>query len=177
MGKMVGLKLVRLIEGRSERLAQGLMEQIRKSERTSDFRKIPSQDLQLAAAEVYRNLGEWLLQKTEGDIENRFRAIGSRRAAEGVGLHQFVWALMLTRDHLWRFLKQEGFADNIVALHGQQELRQMLNQFFDRAVYYGIIGYEEARKNAGPKSDLEKVEELARSIGLISERKTAPCSL
>jgi len=27
---MVGLKLVRLIEGRSERLAQGLMEQIRK---------------------------------------------------------------------------------------------------------------------------------------------------
>lgn len=171
---MVGLKLVRLIERHSERLARGLTEQIRKSERTSDFRKIPSQDLQLAAAEVYRDLGEWLLQKTEDDIEDRFRTIGSRRATEEVSLHQFVWALMLTRDHLWRFLEQEGFADNIVALHGEQELRQMLNQFFDRAIYYGIMGYDEGRRNAGPKGDLERVEELARSIGLMSERKTTP---
>ncbi len=171
---MVGLKLVRLIERHSEKLARGLTEQIRKSERTSDFRKVRPQDLQLAAAEVYRDLGIWLLQKTENDIEDQFRSIGSRRAAEGVGLHQFVWALMLTRDHLWRFLGQEGFADNIVALHGEQELRQMLNQFFDRAIYYGIVGYDEARQNAGPKSDLAKVEELARSIGLMSERKTTP---
>ena len=90
-------------------LARGMTEQIRKSERTSDFRKIPPKDLQLAAAEVYRNLGEWLLQKTEHDIEGWFKAIGIRRAAEGVRLHQFVWALMLTRDHLWHFLQQEEF--------------------------------------------------------------------
>ena len=174
---MVGLKLVRLIERHSERLARGLTERIRKSERTSDFRKFPPEDLQPAAAEVYRNLGEWLLQKTENDIENQFRTIGSRRAGEGVRLHQFVWALLLTRNHLWHFLEQEGFADNIVEIHGEQELRQMLNQFFDRAVYYGILGYEEAQRKAGPKSDLARVEELARSIGLMSERKTTPNSL
>ena len=169
---MVGLKLVRLIERHSERLARGLTERIRKSERTSDFRKIPPEDLQLAAAEVYRNLGEWLLQKTENDIENQFRTIGSRRAGEGVRLHQFVWALLLTRNHLWHFLEQEGFADNIVALHGERELCQMLNQFFDRAAYYGVIGYGEARQNTVPKTDLAKLEALARSIGLVSERKT-----
>lgn len=168
---MVGLRLVRLIEKHSENLALGLTEQIRKSERTSDFRKIPDKNLRLAAAEVYRDLGEWLLQKTESDIEDRFRTIGSRRAKEGVRLHQFVWALMLTRDHLWHFLEREGFADNVVELHGEQELRRMLNQFFDRAVYYGILGYGEA-EDAPPKGDLAKVEELARSIGLMSERKT-----
>ncbi len=171
---MVGLKSVRLIERHSERLSRGLTEQIHRSERTSDFRKIPSQELQLAAAEVYRNLGEWLLQRTEDDIEDRFRAIGARRAAEEVSLHQFVWALMLTRDHLWHFLEQEGFADNIVAIQGERELCQMLNQFFDRAVYYGIMGYDEARQNAVPKTDLARLEELARSIGLVSERKTTP---
>ncbi len=172
---MVGLKLVRLIERHAERLARGVTEQIRAAERTSDFRKIPAQDLQLAAADVYRNLGEWLLQKTEDDIEERFRTIGSRRAVEGVGRHQFVWALMLTRDYLWRFLEQEGFADNIVALHGEQELRHMLNQFFDRAIYYGILGYDGARRNADhPKSDLARAEDLAISIGLMSERNTTP---
>jgi hypothetical protein len=175
---MVGLKLVRLIEKHAERLSRGVAEQICAAERTSDFRKIPAKDLQLAAADVYRNLGEWLLQKTESDIEDRFRTIGSRRAMEGVGRHQFVWALMITRDYLWRFLEQEGFADNIVALRGEQELRQMLNQFFDRAIYYGILGYDQPRLNADrPKSDLARAEDLAISIGLMSERNTTPKTL
>jgi hypothetical protein len=107
---MVALKLVRLIEKHSEELAQGLTEQIRTSERMCDFRKVPPAELELAAVEVYRNLGEWLLQKTEDDIESRFGAIATRRAAEGVGLHQFVWALIISRDHLWRFLQREAFA-------------------------------------------------------------------
>jgi hypothetical protein len=169
---MVGLKLVRLIERNSEILARGLTEHIRKSERTSDFRRILPKDLRLAAVEVYRNLGEWLLQKTEQDIEGCFREIGTRRAVEGVGLHQFVWALMLTRDHLWHFLQQEAFADNIVALHGEVELHQMLVQFFDRAVYYGILGYDEVRQHNSLKSDLARVEELAVSVDLMSGGKT-----
>jgi hypothetical protein len=149
---MVGLTLMRMIERHSERLARGLAEQICRSDRTSDFRKIPSKDLQLAAAEVYRNLGEWVLQKTEHDIECWFRAIGARRAAEGISLHQFVWALMLTRDYLWRFLDHEVFSDSIVQLHGELELQQILNQFFDRAVYYGILGYRDPGPQDSPKT-------------------------
>jgi transcriptional regulator with XRE-family HTH domain len=141
---MLGLKLLHLIENQSEELAQGLAQKIRTSERTSDFRKIPAEKLQLAAADVYRNLGEWLLHKTENDIEQRFKAIAARRAAEGIALHQFAWALMISRDYLWHFLQGEAFADNIVELFGKLELQQMLNQFFDRAVYYGILGYDEA---------------------------------
>jgi hypothetical protein len=138
---VLALKLVRLIEKHSEELVGGLTEQIHLSERTSDFRKIPAAELELAAAEVYRNLGEWLLQKTDKDIETRFRAIGARRAAEGIGLHQFVWALIASRDHLWHFLQREAFACNVVELYRELELYQMLTQFFDRAVYHGIQGY------------------------------------
>jgi len=166
---MLGMRLVRLIEGHSDELSLGLSEQIRKSERTSDFRKILPQELQLAATEVYRNLGEWLLQKTEVDIAGRFKAIAARRAEEGISLHQFVWALMLTRDHLFQFLRREAFADTIVELHGELELHQLLNQFFDRAVYYGIVGYEQAG-DATPKGDLRRVQDLAVAIGLMSER-------
>jgi hypothetical protein len=154
---MLGLRLVRLIERHSEDLAHGLTEEIRQSERTRDFRKIPPEKLYLAAAEVYRNLGEWLLQKTEHDIEERFRAIAARRASEGVGLHQFVWALVISRNHLWRFLQREAFADNALELFGELELQQMLNQFFDRAVYYGILGYAEARDRDSAKEGLSQV--------------------
>lgn len=101
---MLGQKLMRLIERHSEELAVGLTQKVRKSERTRDFLKIPPEELRRTAAEVYCNLGEWLLKKTENDIEERFRAIAARRAAEGVGLHQFVWALVISRNHLWQFL-------------------------------------------------------------------------
>lgn len=165
---MLGMKLVRLIERHSEALAEDLGEELRNSERTSDFGKIPPQELRAAALEVYRNLGEWLLQKTEGDIERRFRAIAARRAAEGIGMHQMVWGLMLNRDHLLHFLRVEAFADSLVQLHGELEVRQLLNQFFDRAIYYAILGYDETRRHEAAKNELARARELALAIGLMS---------
>jgi hypothetical protein len=143
---MLALKLVRLIEEHSEELAIGLAEKLQQSDRTNDFCKVSSEGLCLAAAEVYHNLGEWLLQKTETDIAERFIRLGERRAAEGVGLHQFVWALVMSRNHLWQFLQREAFADNVIQLSGKLELQQMLNQFYDRALYYGVLGYKEAKE-------------------------------
>jgi hypothetical protein len=166
---MLGMRFVRLIEAHSQTLMLGLVQKIRTSERSSDFRKIPAEELQLAVMEVYRNLGEWLLQKTEKDIALRFRAIGARRASQQIRLHHLVWALMLSRDHLFGFLQREAFADNVFELHGELELHQLLNQFFDRAVYYAVLGYNEAAQPAAPKGDLRRARDLAVSIGLISE--------
>jgi hypothetical protein len=148
---MLALKLVRLIEQHSEELANGLTDKLRQSERTGDFWKVSPEELRRAAAEIYRNLGEWLLRKTENDIAERFSEIAARRAAEGVGLHQFVWALVISRNHLWQFLQREAFADNIVEMFGELELQQMLNQFFDRAMYYGVLGYEETKDRDSTK--------------------------
>jgi hypothetical protein len=163
---MLSMKLMRLIERHSEDLSRELATQIRHSDRTSDFRKIAPQKLQLAAVEVYRNLGEWLLQKTEGDIAGRFRTIAAQRAAEGIKLAQLVWALTLTRDHLLQFLRREALADSIVQLHGELELHQLLNQFFDRAIYYAIQGYETTPEGSFKRPD--RLQELAVSVGLIS---------
>jgi transcriptional regulator with XRE-family HTH domain len=142
---MVGRGLMPLIEKHSDELALGLTDKLRASERTSDFRKISTQDLRRTTAEVYRNLGEWLLNKTEKDIEDRFSALAARRAAEGVSLHQFLWALIVSRNYLWQFLKTNALADDVVALYGKLELLQLLHQFFDRALYYGALGYETAQ--------------------------------
>jgi hypothetical protein len=164
------MRLVKLIETHSGELCRDLSEQIAKSERTSDFRKIPADEFRPAVSELYRNLGEWLLQKTETDIEARFRAVAARRAAEGIRLHQFVWTLLLSRDRLWHFLRHQSFADNVVALYGELELQRLLNQFFGRAIYYSVLGYEEAGR-CNPKGDLAKVRDLAVSIGLISDKE------
>ena len=169
---MLALKLVRLVEKHSETLSRDLAGQIQNSERTSDFRKIPPAALERAAVEVYRNLGEWLLQKTETDIAARFRSIAALRASEGISLHQLIWALMMTRDYLLNFLRRQAFADSIVELHGELELDQLLNQFFDRAVYHAVLGYQ-AQPQTTAKSDLERARELIASIGLLPNPKHA----
>lgn len=167
---MLGIKLVRLIEAHSEALSQGVVNVIRTSERTSDFRAIPREDLQRRVGEVYHNLGEWLLQKTEGDISIRFKAIAARRVAEGIRLPQFVWALMLTRDHLLHFLRHEAFADNVVALYGELELHQLLDQFYDRAVYHAIVGYEEAGSKGRAARDLKRAEAVVPTAAISAQQ-------
>jgi hypothetical protein len=169
---MLGIRLVRLIEKHSDALSRELMEQVLNSEHASDFKKIPQEELRLAATDVYRNLGDWLLQKREGDIKHRFKAVAAQRVAEGIRPHQMVWALMLTRDLLWRFLRTEAFLDSIVELHAELELQQLLNQFFDRAIYYAIQGYEEAEDQRRRRTDWSKAQELAVSIGLMSDPRT-----
>lgn len=81
-----------------------------------------------------------MLYKTDTDISERFQAIAANRVANGVRLHQFVWALVVSRDHLWQFLQENAMADGIVELYGRMELQQMLNRFFDSAMYYGVLG-------------------------------------
>ena len=149
---MIGTRLVHLIERHADELAIGLTAKLRQSELTSDFRKIPPEELQKTTAELYRNLGEWLLKKTEKDIEQHFVSIAQYRAAEGIRLPQFVWAVVVSRNHLHQSLLGQAFADSIFELYSEFELQQLLSQFFERAIYYAVVGYEDARQSPGAKA-------------------------
>jgi translation initiation factor 2 beta subunit (eIF-2beta)/eIF-5 len=142
---MIGGHLVRLIERHADDLAEGLTKKLRNSDRTSEFRKIPEEELKKGAREIYHNLGDWLLTKTESDIEVRYTQLGTRRATQGVPIAQFVWATMVSKEHLFGFLQREVMMDGAVQLYGELELVQLLDQFFDRALYFAVVGYEHAR--------------------------------
>ena len=141
---MIALRLVHLIETHSEELAEGLTQKLLSSERTRDLRKVPTSELHHRCHEIYRNLSEWLLTKTEQDIEEVYKALGARRANQGVSLAALTWALLLTKEHLWAFLDWEGIHGGLHNVFGELELLRLLDQFFDRAVYYATEGYEEA---------------------------------
>lgn len=149
---VLGWRLVRLIETHSDPLARGLLERIENSERCREFvQKVPPEDLKDRVYEIYHHLGEWLLKKTERNVEHRYIAIGERRAAQGVPLSQFMFAIVATKEHLWDYVTREAMLDRPVELFQELELFQLVEQFFDRAVYFGAIGYERyqsARKKA-----------------------------
>jgi len=92
--------------------------------------------------EIYRHLADWLLGKSELDIEKRYLEVGARRAQQGVPLSQLIWAIILTKKNLWDFLKQEAVLDRPAEISGELEVEELLDQFFDRAIYYAAVGYE-----------------------------------
>lgn len=140
---MFSYRLVRLIESHADALAGGLEEKVQTNSQVCHFRAIPPHELRERVYEIYRHLGEWLLGKNELDIEHRYREIGVRRAEQRVPLSEVVQAIVLTKENLWEFLKSEAVMDRAVEIMGELELLQMLEMFFDRAIYYAAVGYEE----------------------------------
>jgi len=140
---MIALRLVRLIEKHSEELTQSLLWKIETSARTSDLRKVPTDEFCGRVHEILRHLSEWLLTKTCSDIEKRYFEIGERRAAQGVALSDFCWGIVLTKEHLWEFLQSQGFMRGPVEIYGELELLRLLDQFFDRALCFATEGYEQ----------------------------------
>ncbi len=139
---MIALRFVRLIESHSDELAEGLIEKFQTSSRTSDMRKVPPGELRERSCEILHQLGEWLLTKTDTDIEQRYFEIGERRAEQGVSLSDYCWAILLTKKHLWEFLQEQAFMHNPVELYGEMELLRLLDEFFDRALCFAAEGYE-----------------------------------
>jgi hypothetical protein len=142
---MIALKLVRFIEAHSEELAHGLIRRVEQTAKCTDFQKVPRQELENRAHEIYQHLAEWLLDTTEGTIENTFRAIGRRRAQQGVRFSHFYWVMMETKEQLWEFLEREGLHETPVELRAGFELIRLTEQFFERAIYYAALEYEEYR--------------------------------
>src|SRR6266566_2549117 len=138
-------RLVRLIENNSNVLAACLLDRVQNSETTPEYGRIPGEDLKERVYEIYRHLGDWLMTKDELDLEARYMRIGARRAKQDVPFSQVAWAIVLTKDNLWEFLKKESEMDRPVEVLGELEMLQLLDHFFDRAIYYAAAGFEKAR--------------------------------
>ena len=138
---LLAYRLVRLIENHSTDLAHGLLAKVQASEKLGEYASVPAEDLEGRVYEIYRHLGDWLLGKSEEEVERRYEEIGTRRKAQGVPFSQVVYVLELTKENLWEFLKKREM-DNPVEVFGELEMLQLLEQFFDRATYYSALGYE-----------------------------------
>ncbi|ABF40854.1 hypothetical protein Acid345_1853 [Candidatus Koribacter versatilis Ellin345] len=142
---MVTLKLVRLIESHCDDLAADLAERLHRSSRTAGFLVIPRAELVYATRDLYRNLGDWMLSKTEAEIENRFVGVGKQRYGQKVPIDDVVWGIIMSKETLFGYLRHESFADHALDLFNEREFLQLLDGFFDRAIYYAVRGYAQAK--------------------------------
>jgi hypothetical protein len=142
---MLSYKLVHLIQYQSDSLAASLLRQVQKSERAEAYCNVSPAELKERVYEIYHHLSTWL-EKSEGDIEQRYTAIGARRSEQGVRLSEVVWVIMLTKYNLCEFINEVSFGGRPVDISEKRELLQLLDQFFDQAIHATVVGYERARE-------------------------------
>jgi hypothetical protein len=147
---MLAYRLVRLIETHSDALAGSLLKKVQNSDCTQAYRKVPAEELKQRVFEIYRHLGDWLLGKTAFDIEARYLEIGARRAHQQVPISQLTMTILFTKETLWEFLKQESVIERPTEVFGELEMLQLLDKFFDSAIYYAAVGYERALASSIP---------------------------
>ena len=79
--------------------------------------------------------------------------MGRTRFREGVRVSELVYALLLTKHHLRRYIREHGLVDFAgdrvlpdellpLELYSIQELNYQVGEFFDRALYHLARGYE-----------------------------------
>jgi hypothetical protein len=135
-----------MIETHSQMLAETLEAKLLRSERCSDYNRVSSEEMKALVGGIYGHLGEWLITKTEQDIERRYSMIGARRAEQGVPVSQLVWCIVLVKENLWDYLRNNEDLENTSQIFGELELTQMVDEFFDRALYYAVRGHEQVRE-------------------------------
>ncbi|MGC1650940.1 MAG: hypothetical protein WA741_34375 [Candidatus Sulfotelmatobacter sp.] len=144
---MFALKLARLIENHADELSERLMQKLMTSGRCSELiNKVPPDELKRRTREVYANLTDWLMTRTESEIEEGYIGLGMRRARQGVPFSEFFWAICATKEQLWEYLQRQAMFEDPVDFWGGMELVHAVAQFFDSALYYATVGYESTRK-------------------------------
>jgi hypothetical protein len=147
---MFPVRLVQLIEAHADNLSEGLIRKLRSSRRCDElFRKVSADELKRRSYEIYRHLSDWMIAKTESEIEERYVGLGIRRAKQGVPFSQFLWAITVTKEHLWDCLQREGLLEEPVDFYGEMQLLKSLERFFESALYFASTGYESVQQTAG----------------------------
>ena len=174
MAELICKQLVDLIERNAARLTEAWLADVKRRSETPTYHAYPDDQLYERVHEVYRNLGKWVCRETTAaDVGRVYAALGRRRHAEGFALSEVLEALILTRRHLWLLVLSEGFLDTALVLQQALDLNARAVLFFDRAMYYTALGYEQAQAETAPKATAALAQERARPRRLARRARQA----
>jgi len=150
---MLAARLIRLIEDHAEALTREVLQDLATNPRTPSFGKVPRDELQSRTSSLFRNLGTWIGDPKDDAVRAEYEEWGRRRLRQGIPVSEIVFALLLVKRHLRRYIRDHGLVEFsgdpvrageflAVHLHGVQELISLVEDFFDRALYHLARGYE-----------------------------------
>ncbi len=135
-------KLVELIERDARELALAYLREVKRNPNMATYQSFPEKEVYDRTYAVYSQLGRWISSKLDSkEMQDNWIALGEKRRQEGFTLPEIFLSLCLERKQVWHKIQSEGLLDNALDLYQALDLYDRLVTFFDRALYYAIIGY------------------------------------
>jgi hypothetical protein len=161
---MLGAHLLQLIEAHAGPLSRDVVDDVMTNERTPTFRRLHAADVETRVSALFYNLGKWIGSEDEDAVRAEYEDMGRVRFREGVPVSELVYALLITKSHLRRYIREHAlvdFAGDRVAppellpleLHSIQDVNYRVGEFFDRALYHLARGYEAAAADAARRPE------------------------
>jgi len=143
-------RLVKVIETRSDEIAKTWYKDIMESNYAPGIKNIPDKDALDMATNVYKKLGYWLLPTSDHKVQETYVKFGADMFKKGFRMEEVVMVLILIKRHLWLHLLEEGVMGHNLELYQALEINNKVVLYFDRAIYYALIGYriQKAKKKS-----------------------------
>ena len=161
---MIAERLVELIEITASRLSADVATDLARNERTRGFSAVPRPELEDRIFQIVHHLGDWIADRRAEKVRIEFADWGRRRFGQGIALSEIIYAIIVLKQHLRRYIQDNGLVeasfprveqDYVLPMHlnSLQELNTQVDLFFDEALYHLARGYEEgARSRAAAAS-------------------------
>jgi hypothetical protein len=169
---MLAARLVTMIEKHAEALTEGVVHALQTDSRTPSYHKLVPQANYDRVFDVVSHLGRWLGNESQAATEHAYLKLGRQRFREGIPLAEVVAALTITKRTLRHYIKTEGWVDTALELYQQAELYDLISHFFDRAIYFTVVGYEEESRLALKKAAAQS-EPRKHGLGTLTLRKSS----
>ena len=151
---MIAAQLVELIEIHAEHIARDVARDLTTNQRTHAFGAVRLEDLVPRIFELLNHLGNWIGDPQSAKAQTEFTDWGRRRFEQGIPLSELIYAAIIIKQHLRRYISENGLVDASfprvetdyvlpLHLHSLQELNTRVGRFFDEALYHLARGYEE----------------------------------
>ncbi len=139
-------RFTRLVENHAESLSLRWAQEVRTNPLTSSYSVFSKKELHDIVFSRFRRLGQWI-EKREGlekEIAQSFCEIGRMRATSGIRASEMVYSLMLEKDLVWNYIQDEGIITEGIDMNRALQFVSQLDYFYDKAVYFALVGYENA---------------------------------
>jgi hypothetical protein len=156
---VIAAKLVELIEIHADRVTTDVTHDLITNPRTRGFRVVPAQDLEQRIFRLLHHLGDWIGDPRSDRVQAEFNDWGRRRFDQGIPLTELIYAIVVLKQHLRRYISDNGLVDTAfphvdgdyvlpLHLHSLQEFNARVGQFFDEALYALACGYEDQARRS-----------------------------
>ena len=125
-------KFIRLVEDHADQLTKLWIEEVRSNPSTSGYREFSDEVLGKRIFDVYKRLGDWLLKDDPKDrrTAEHFMNLGRERAAEKLKVSEVIYALILGRVVMCRFIDTHGLINSALEIHKGAGIQQKSDGFF-----------------------------------------------